>query len=274
MSDDIVGVLSSNDRSLPGARLFRFSSTDAAVNSRGIPAAQNELVQASTTGEFSWMVTYAPVESSNEQTQAYRMSIVFFNKRDQTFLATNAGATVASDFPTAEKVAWAVPTDLATHQVMSTTNTSLMTEASYDGDRGITVDLYGATAVDPYGANVVGYKVKTGDWLMLSRQFAGSNIHRWYRVAGVSASPTVILPSQLAPYPAPAGRYAIPLFGDSDPFGTSVTVPITAATVRLVGFDWIFSKRQGSSISADPTTATIVPNVVGVFERIIEIPLE
>ncbi len=208
------------------------------------------------------MITYAPVESSNEQTQAYRMSIVFFNKRDQTFLATNAGASVATDFPTAEKIAWAVPTDLGSRSLASAG-----TENAYQGDRGITVNLYGAVAVDPYGANVVGYRIKTGDWIMLSRQFGGSNVHRWYRVAGVSAAPTII----------PAGTFNHAPFGSNDPFGNPVSVPITSSTVRLVGFDWIFSERQGptsGAISADPTTATIVPNVVGVYERIIEIPLE
>ncbi len=95
------------------------------------------------------MITYSPVESTNNKSKTYRMSIVFFNKRDQSFLATGTGATVATDFPTAEKVAWAVPTDLATHPVMSTSNPALATEASYDGDRGITVDLYGSTPSIP-----------------------------------------------------------------------------------------------------------------------------
>ncbi len=40
MSDDIVAAISSNDRSLPGARLFRYSSTIPARNNEGIPSSR------------------------------------------------------------------------------------------------------------------------------------------------------------------------------------------------------------------------------------------
>ena len=80
-------------------------------------------------------------------------------------------------------------------------------------------------------------KIRTGDWVMLARHqdstMSRSAIVRWYRIVGLDAEPTL----------------------------TSTT---WSRNVILDGPDWVFD-------SANPTQATLVPNVVTVLERVIPV---
>ncbi len=80
-------------------------------------------------------------------------------------------------------------------------------------------------------------KIRIGDWVMLARHqdasMSRSTVVRWYRVIGLDAEPTL----------------------------TSTT---WSRNVILDGPDWVFS-------AANPTQATLVPNVVTVLERVIPV---
>ena len=80
-------------------------------------------------------------------------------------------------------------------------------------------------------------KIRIGDWVMLARHqdasMSRSTVVRWYRVIGLDAEPTL----------------------------TSTT---WNRNVILDGPDWVFS-------AANPTQATLVPNVVTVLERVIPV---
>jgi hypothetical protein len=80
-------------------------------------------------------------------------------------------------------------------------------------------------------------KIRIGDWLMLARhQDATVNrsaVVRWFRVIGMDAEPTL-------------------------------TTTTWSRNVILDGPDWDFS-------AANPTQATLVPNVVTVLERVIPV---
>ncbi len=87
------------------------------------------------------------------------------------------------------------------------------------------------------GSLGVDNKLSTGDWVMLSRyqSAAGSVVVRWFRVIGL----------------------------DSKPYEDKAT-GIWTRNVSLDGPDWVFDP-------AFPTQATLVNNVVTVFERVVEV---
>ena len=84
--------------------------------------------------------------------------------------------------------------------------------------------------------------IRSGDWMMFARTLAGdavnhSNVFRWYRVVGVDADPVV-----------------------DDVTG------VWSQNVVLEGPDWTFA---GPAYS---TQATLLTNVVSVYERVISVP--
>jgi len=108
--------------------------------------------------------------------------------------------------------------------------------ANFRGGSGGRVVLSGSTGVSN--------KLSTGDWMMLSRYHPtnGSIVVRWYRVIGLDAQPI------------------------EDSFSGTWT-----RSVSLDGPDWIFFGPTGVVPPIPPTQATLVSNVVTVFERVVEV---
>lgn len=259
--DDIAYITSEKDRSLSGVRTFS-----------SVPSSGQQLAQAASNQDISWFATLTPLEQDTVYAQnLYNLSIVMFNKRDRTFEAPVIGSASpidTSNLPTTEIVATAVPNiDLVGGNPVGGT-APLNKEYAVTGANSFGVDLYGYAGpgvIDSSGELRREIKIKVGSWVMLSRRFYFSStvnaahdrarskdIFKWYRVAGVGANPEII--SQV------------------DAYGNTMTEKVWRQRVQLVGPDWMF--RDLSDGLKLPTTATYVPNVVSVYERIVQMPIE
>jgi hypothetical protein len=254
--DDVTNPISDSDGSVNGIRGYYISTS-------------SDLLQQATKQEVTWMATLTPLDQdAGAVPSSYTLSIVAFHKRDRTFdapTATFGGTPDPNDLPDAEKITWAMPPDLAAAPSLGSSG-ALATEAAYSGTNGFDLELYGNGSISS--------KVKPGEWLLLSRQFffPPANtlraVHKWYRIVSVSGEAEE------------TGTTNLPMV--TDPYGNtfpSASVPrVWRQTVHVLGPDWIFSKRLAPGVGAPflqtPTIATIVPNVMNVYERVVDIPWE
>ncbi len=251
-SDDVTNPISDSDGSVNGIRGFYTATT-------------GDVLQNAVRQNVSWLATLTPLEQDTATIpSAFTLSIVAFHNRDRAFEAPSSSPTIPADpndLPDAERMAWAVPPDLATYPAMGT-GIPFSTEAAYSGTNGFDLELYA-------NGNVKS-RIKPGEWIMLSRELyfsptSSRHIHKWYRVVSVSEEPEEI------------GSAGFPSL--TDPYGNtypSANVPVVwRQTVHVVGPDWIFSQRMAPGGFAQcPTIATIVPNVLSVYERVVDIPWE
>jgi hypothetical protein len=240
-SDDLVVPKDEKDESLNGI-LGYFNN---AVGGIGQVASQRNL---------SWMATLVPMEiDSATRPDSYTLSIIVFNRRNRRFEAP--GSPIPYDAP---------PDDERTALVIvpAPTSGSALPNSNYSfsGGNGFSAGLIGAE----YGERKVG----AGSWVMLSRQFTfpGSgnvrHIHKWFKVvaanAKVSTPPTAIQNG--------SGGYDDPFTGASIPANN-----LWYQQVNLMGPDWIFQIPVSGTTPLEPTIATIVPDVVAVYERVIQV---
>jgi hypothetical protein len=236
-ADEIISIRSQEDQSLPAVLSYFETPTE------GPKKAQSQL-------NFSWIATLVPSESnSSADGKVFRLSIVVFSKRNRGFYYP---AENEVDPPDDERVALVIP------KVGNPgwNNNFTLPETSLN---------VGVVGWD-YGKR----KVRPGNWIMLSRQYTFSDgkkppgpgsvqhVHKWYKVVSVS-SPSTAVPADIAT------KYGIS--GGN----------LWYQDVRLVGSDWIFQEyptapplplaNGGSVVRQEPTVATIVPDVVGVYER-------
>ena len=267
--DNLSVVVNDTDRSLNGVR-----GLYTVPNGTEPPA----LAQMASSQDLSWMATLSPLEQDTLYAQnTYTLSVVMFNNRDRTFAApvdSMAGALDTGSLPTGEIIAYAEPSIIPNGSTPPMGSMAPYTrEYSYGGANGFSVNLFGYAGpgmVDAAGELRRELRIKVGSWIMLSRRFYFSatgdtradtarskDIFKWYRVVGVGSSPD-ILPNATLPTVA-------------DPLGNTMSQSIWRQQVQLVGPDWAFRQDTGLFL---PTTATIVPGVVSVYERIVTMPID
>lgn len=185
----------------------------------------NRIKQAST-GEFSWMITMTPNEfrALDKEADYYTMATIIFRNRPRGFLAglrtTNDVAFDPENPPEEERIC----------AVTGSTAGTL-------GGAGFGIQITSALAVNN--------RVRTGDWLMLSRRLSKGGqphreVHRWYRITNVS-----------------------------DVTESSTT---WSRDLYIAGSDWDFRIDPLIPNAERPqyaTVATLVSNVVTVTERIV-----
>ena len=240
-SDDLVVPRDEKDESLNGILGFFNNS----VGGIGQVASQRNL---------SWVATLVPMEiDSATRPDSYTLSIVVFNRRNRRFEAPGTPIPYEAP-PDNERTALVI--------VPAPTSGSALPNSNYSfsGGNGFSAGLIGSE----YGDR----KVAAGAWVMLSRQFTfpGSgnvrHIHKWFRV--VAANSKVSTPP--ASIQNGSGGYDDPFTGASIPANT-----LWYQQVNLMGPDWIFQIPVSGSAPLEPTVATIMPDVVAVYERVIQV---
>ncbi|MFG0262442.1 MAG: hypothetical protein ACF788_08630, partial [Novipirellula sp. JB048] len=126
----------------------------------------------------------------------------------------------------------------------------------FRGGAGGMVYLAGAqTTLDSLQAN---------DWIMLSRFANSEPVHRWYRVASAERDSMKIVTD------SNSGSIDTHLKAH---FPTASGTPVWFRKVLLDGPDWSFGLNDGTGVTnyTDDTFATLVPGVVAVTERVVQL---
>ncbi len=232
-ADDLVTVRDESDNSLNAVLGVSRNST----GSLGKLAAQ---------GNLSWIATLVPMEiDSSLRPDSYTSSIVVFNRRNRNFDIPTTSAE-AIDPPDDERVAVVLPSSPGTTLPASPLN------QSFSGGNGFDVGIIASE----YGKR----KIKAGAWIMLSRQFtfpSGNirHIHKWFRVTSTNSEAKI-------PSATLMSNYGI----------TGSPSDYWYQDVHLMGPDWIFQlPSSANTLPVESTIATIVPDVVAVYERILQV---
>ncbi|TWU22899.1 hypothetical protein Pla52o_24310 [Novipirellula galeiformis] len=186
------------------------------------------------SGEYSWIATVNRLGTSRFAS----LSVVVMKNRDSS-----------SDFPTA----------LETEPRRNGVNERLAYvsfASGFNGGAGGMVYLAGAqSTLDLLQAN---------DWIMLSRRVSATqSVHRWYRVASADREAlNIVTDSNSGSIDTNLGSH----------FPTASGTPVWFRKVLLDGPDWSFGLNlSGPTNYVDDTFATIVPGVVAVTERIVQL---
>ena len=245
---DVTKEVAEVDKSFGPLRGFANATNSALLSS----------IQAgSGASNASWLATIVPTDETPIASptdsvlpfypESFDLSVVVFGKRDVRELVFE-DATAFNDFntdgipATSERLA-----DAAFLNPLEASSSSTFSIALRTDER-------------------VGLRCKVGDWIMLSRyrEFRnGSNVlvfsrqqHEWYRILSVTAEET-----------------------SAGPFGNS----IVACEVRVSGKPWGWSLSEGewfrdqgmSSLPnpnlMPPAVATLVPNVINVYQRTLKV---
>ncbi len=250
-NDDFSMYVDEKQSDVPAIRLF---STLAA------PA--TGFAKAVSDRKYSWMATLSPREPipslitsttvSDIQTE-HSLSIVIFEGRDLSwidpagFTLGNTTPGIVENKPGGERLVWVYPLS-----------------GDFIGGNGGRVRLITNEAVDD--------RLTIGDWIMLGKHYAtdpGDPLNRfayfrWYRIVAVDAE-------------AQHGRLATDRDGDGigeivdameDPWGNAAGTQVWSRDVVLEGPDWSF----GAPMSRNPTTGTLMKNVITVIDRSTIIP--
>ncbi|TWT82014.1 hypothetical protein CA13_34690 [Planctomycetes bacterium CA13] len=193
------------------------------------------------SSNYSWIMTLTPPFLG---TTKFRQSIIVINQRENPVpirandpLALRKDAYTISereDNPSGERLTW------------------VSRGIGFSGGTGGEVLLYGSDAISD--------KIKTNEWVMLSRQPhtvapaspTGAAVHRWYRVLNVGAPQLGTITTD----------FAEPNWGGAD-------FPVWRRWVTLAGPDWAF--EDGVPDARDDTFCTIVSGAVSVIESEIDL---
>jgi hypothetical protein len=189
---DLTG-LDPEDKSLGPLRYFDLTSGQGFVNS---PSNQR----------VSWLATLTPSEITSPDTDpaSYNLAVAVFSNRDQFFGAGPLAMTGSDEFAEGEKMCFA------------TSPSSTSVAITQLGDLPFS-PTGGAFEVQLWSDTLTNSKVRSGEWVMLSRRivlgneftWSGTRIpedvnrvkvihrHRWYRVIGVIPPP----PTQTTSWP-------------------------------------------------------------------------
>ncbi|QDT09469.1 hypothetical protein [Planctomycetes bacterium K23_9] len=176
---------------------------------------------------FSWVATVNPLPDG-----AYAsVSVVIIKDRERSFVAPqiNTGANSVEDNALGERVAY------------------INYASGFRGGAGGVVHLNSSTATVS--------RVRSNDWVMLSRNTGTETFHRWYRVVGIDGKATEIQ--------------------QPDPVNPTNNIVVWQHKALLDGPDWIFGHEDDASAGsralalANNTYVTLVQGVVSVTERTI-----
>lgn len=194
-SNDLVVSRNKKDRTLPATFQALQSSDSGLEYGKRVPA-----------GTYSWIATVNPLGGGYAS-----VSVVVIRNRERNFKVPTTAVANALESP---------------DQNMVGERLAYVTYSSgFSGGAGGVVHIEGSMATVS--------RLRSNDWIMLSRKTTNNTIHRWFRIVGVDGKP----------------------------------VEDTAAgtwkhKVLLDGPDWRFGSTQ-----ADGTYATLVDGVVSVTER-------
>ena len=173
---------------------------------------------------FTWFATVNPLPGGVYAS----VSVVIVKDRERSFVAPSAsgGASSVEENAAAERLAY------------------ISYSSGFRGGAGGIVHLNSSTATIS--------RVRSNDWMMLSRNTGTATVHRWFRVVGVdgTAIETTV----------------------TDPNNSSNSITVWQHKALLDGPDWIFGLEDdtGADVAVDlanNTYATLVENVVSVTER-------
>ncbi len=236
--NDPVLIRDEKDQSLNAVRGFFSDSTGT-------------IAQSVAAGNLSWIATLVPMEiDATQRPSSYTLSVVVFHRRESTFSLPSPNSFSMDELPKSERIA--LVTGLTFPPAAASIGNA---NHVFSGGNGFSVNLVGWK----YGERFV----KPGSWIMLSRRLTSpvsSNVrhlHRWYRVA------TATMPA------SPPSDSDVDSVTWSEIDGSEGDRMMQR--VHLMGPDWIFQARDQGPAIFEPTVATIVPDVVSVYERIIEV---
>lgn len=228
-----------------------------------------------STNHYSWFATMSPAEPipalSTDSTNFYTVSLAVVHNRDLRIFdpAMTIARTGANDPPRVDEKPQG-------ERLMMVEPLS----GNFIGGNGGRVRLISSDGTDD--------DIKSGDWVMLGRTYAGSTpsptfrpftVFRWYRIISVEqrAASTLLPPPIGPPPPLPLQLGNLTQVTQSamgsDPFGhTAASIPnqVWGREVVLEGPDWVFTGGVAGTV-ATPTTATMVKGVRTVIERVITI---
>lgn len=227
-SGDALQEFRPKDRSLPATVSGYRATSDSTGSNFG---------KTLSTGEFSWIATVDPFPGD----ESALMSVIILRNRERVSEYQDASADAPRENAIAERLA------LVANMV------------GFSGGSGGTATLISA-------GNTVS-DLRSGDWIMLSTSTdttspftrAQSAVHRWYRIAAVTAEASVLTPTDDDEITLSDGTVVNVSTTGS---GNRTSTTVWAKTVILDGPDWAASGT---------TYATLMENVVSVTERTISI---
>lgn len=214
-----------------------------------------------STNRVTWMVTLTPSEETpgGIVPEYYNLSVVVMSNRDSYFGVAPLSVTGFEEYPKSEKFCF------ATAVPASSTNDNGVDGSgpTYTLQSSLPVSDGGAMEMNLWSDTLTNAKVQVGDYVMLSRRIELANArnsgalvtpmeykviqrHRWYRVIGTDDRNTWPRTVRVtgAPWDYPE---------------TSIDNPSRANFLGL------------SDYTPYATTATIVPNVVAVFNQVVPV---
>ncbi len=267
------------DKSLGPLRYFDMTSAQGFVNS---PSNQR----------VSWLATLTPSEvtASDVDPTSYNLAVAVFSNRDQVFGAAPLLVTGSDAFAEGEKMCFA------------TSPSATSVAITQLGDLPFS-PTGGAFEVQLWSDDLTNTKIRSGEWVMLSRrivlgnEFAWSatpvpedvnrvkivHRHRWYRVIGVQPPPT----TQTTPWPITVRLqgepWDYPEMNSVMRQGVAYASYVPSATNRARSLDGkscvpgVTNGQPGTygttvNLIDLATTVTIFPSVVSVFQKEISLP--
>jgi hypothetical protein len=196
------------------------------------------------TGEFSWIATVNPRGDGYAT-----LSVAIIRNRQRSFAVPEVPATNPERNTTDERLAY------------------VSFASGFVGGAGGEVHLVS-------NSNTV-FRIRSGDWIMLSNTRSGTTSHRWYRVAAADALDRAGEPERFSGDPGA-------LVDPDTQIGTRLpgtnSRQLWRRTVYLSGPDWDFGYKPNKfaddtdvAALADNTFATLVENVVSVTEHVIRL---